>query len=487
VEAIVRDSRAGLPQVLLGDDSTPRTVQPGTASVHHGHLFRVRYANDKDGGDSWTCNAAHILVLKLFSEPMVQRQEDAAAESDAWEARWIELEAGVDDAPELGQRSWRPVEQRKNGFASALDAESFLHTLSSSSSSSTSPLHFECTVRDFLSLPTAMQRRCVMYQPDVVQFPPPGLPLHARLQSALADVGHATTLVTPELLRQTARRLGVYLSAAALERSHSVPSSLVQPALVECFSAAAPDAILHNLLSSYDVQPLLARKRIPHALLQDSLEVRTALLTGLLDSADECEESCSATGSVYVLRSSHHEFLLDARHLMRGLGYSAGSVLPSSRGGHAHGTPRAAFELRVCVDALSRVLEFQSFPAPKLPRATQAAARCTSFDLTPCGVGAFFGFQLDGNQRALLSDYTVTHNSQIQAEPYHLKTPYKKHPLLLDGGFISCWKHVVKEGGGQRALWKGFGTCAARAFPANAAGFLAYEMGLRLLRDIDVA
>src|SRR4051812_6745802 len=101
VEDIVRDSRAGLPQVLLGDDSTPRTVQPGTASVHHGHLFRVRYADDKDGQDSWTCNATHILVLKLFSEPMVQRQENAATESDAWEARWIELEAGGDDAPEL--------------------------------------------------------------------------------------------------------------------------------------------------------------------------------------------------------------------------------------------------------------------------------------------------------------------------------------------------------------------------------------------------
>jgi solute carrier family 25 carnitine/acylcarnitine transporter 20/29 len=71
--------------------------------------------------------------------------------------------------------------------------------------------------------------------------------------------------------------------------------------------------------------------------------------------------------------------------------------------------------------------------------------------------------------------------SQIQAEPYDLKTPYKKNPYLLDGGFFSCWRQTVQTEG-HRALWRGFGTCAARAFPANAAGFLAYELGLSMLR-----
>lgn len=62
---------------------------------------------------------------------------------------------------------------------------------------------------------------------------------------------------------------------------------------------------------------------------------------------------------------------------------------------------------------------------------------------------------------------------------------FKKHPFLFDGGFISCWKMTVAAGG-YKALWKGFGTCAARAFPANAAGFLAYEWGLEQIRDAEV-
>lgn len=74
--------------------------------------------------------------------------------------------------------------------------------------------------------------------------------------------------------------------------------------------------------------------------------------------------------------------------------------------------------------------------------------------------------------------------SQIQAEPYDVRTPYKKNPYLFDGGFISAWKQTVRAGG-HKALWRGFGTCAARAFPANAAGFLAYEFSLNMIRDLD--
>lgn len=71
--------------------------------------------------------------------------------------------------------------------------------------------------------------------------------------------------------------------------------------------------------------------------------------------------------------------------------------------------------------------------------------------------------------------------SQIQAEPYHIKTPYPKNKYLFDGGFFSCWKLTVQQHG-YKALWRGFGPCAARAFPANAAGFMAYETALKVIK-----
>jgi len=74
--------------------------------------------------------------------------------------------------------------------------------------------------------------------------------------------------------------------------------------------------------------------------------------------------------------------------------------------------------------------------------------------------------------------------SQIQAEPYDRKTPYKKNPYLFDGGFISCWRHTVKTHG-HRELWRGFLPCIARAFPANGAAFYAYEIALKFLKKMD--
>ena len=78
-------------------------------------------------------------------------------------------------------------------------------------------------------------------------------------------------------------------------------------------------------------------------------------------------------------------------------------------------------------------------------------------------------------------DYVKT---QIQSEPYNLRSPWRKHPILFDGGFIDCWKRTVKTQG-HKALWKGFPVCIARAFPANGAGFLAYEGTLKIMQRWD--
>eukprot|EP00455_Lapot_gusevi_P031054 TRINITY_DN3352_c0_g1_i3.p1 TRINITY_DN3352_c0_g1~~TRINITY_DN3352_c0_g1_i3.p1 ORF type:complete len:387 (+),score=61.16 TRINITY_DN3352_c0_g1_i3:77-1162(+) len=58
---------------------------------------------------------------------------------------------------------------------------------------------------------------------------------------------------------------------------------------------------------------------------------------------------------------------------------------------------------------------------------------------------------------------------------------YARHRWLPDGGFIDCWRKIVRKEG-YRGLWTGFGACVVRAFPANAAGFVTYEVVLRCLR-----
>jgi len=69
--------------------------------------------------------------------------------------------------------------------------------------------------------------------------------------------------------------------------------------------------------------------------------------------------------------------------------------------------------------------------------------------------------------------------SRIQVQP----KLYPPHRLLrFDGGFVSCAQQIRREGG-FRGFWVGFGPCAARAMPANAVGFLVYELTARMLKD----
>jgi solute carrier family 25 (mitochondrial carnitine/acylcarnitine transporter), member 20/29 len=50
------------------------------------------------------------------------------------------------------------------------------------------------------------------------------------------------------------------------------------------------------------------------------------------------------------------------------------------------------------------------------------------------------------------------------------------------GGILDCYNQIrAKEG--LHGLYKGFAPCLARAFPANAVAFLAYENAMTLLQS----
>jgi Mitochondrial carrier protein len=72
--------------------------------------------------------------------------------------------------------------------------------------------------------------------------------------------------------------------------------------------------------------------------------------------------------------------------------------------------------------------------------------------------------------------------SRIQIQPEGKKPRYK--PMFFDGGSINCAREIYRASG-IRGFFVGFGPCVARALPANAAGFLTYELVSRVLRSDD--
>ncbi|CDZ98472.1 carnitine acyl carnitine carrier [Phaffia rhodozyma] len=66
----------------------------------------------------------------------------------------------------------------------------------------------------------------------------------------------------------------------------------------------------------------------------------------------------------------------------------------------------------------------------------------------------------------------------IAIPPDTIKSRLQSAPHGTYSGFVDCAKKLVAADG-VKALWKGFGPAMSRAFPANAATFLGYELAVK--------
>lgn len=71
----------------------------------------------------------------------------------------------------------------------------------------------------------------------------------------------------------------------------------------------------------------------------------------------------------------------------------------------------------------------------------------------------------------------------IAIPPDTIKSRLQSAPHGTYSGFVDCLAKTVKADG-VKALWKGFGPAMGRAFPANAATFLGYELAMSAMNSV---
>jgi hypothetical protein len=151
---------------------------------------------------------------------------------------------------------------------------------------------------------------------------------------------------------------------------------------------------------------------LPHALLTETPLLRTHLLAGLVDGAGvlRSDDPCAVQ-----LPSTNDAFLRQTQHLCRGLGLQASAVQPTA-------SAPALFQLRIRGVDLHQLPLCLDWKRPAASKTTSTVepfdyddARCFAFRVQSAGSGDYFGFEVDGNRRFLLSDFTVTHNTSTIA------------------------------------------------------------------------
>lgn len=380
--------------LLMGPDSQPRQVLGVTRGV--GPLFKICPTI----GDPWVCNDAHILTL-------VHTQSD-----DVFDIPLKELTGG----PRIRRNLSKPYTWRK------YDKTSWRTT------------H---PVEEFKQF----------FPPDGVTFPqairPEVSPYFLGLwygdgTKDLESV--AVTTMDPEVVDA--------LEAEAFQHGLTVRKG-TNPrcptyTLTQGRTGGAPNVLLDKIRQLFG-----DGARLPLSYLTGTRETRLAFLAGLLDSDGHY------SNGVFDFIQKKKAWSNDVCFLARSLGFRA--TMSKALKSAYRGEPGEVY-WRVCLSgALSeiptRINRKRAHPRPALRRNVATLdsrgvrrmphVNRTSIKISPIGEGEYAGFELDGDGRFLLGDFTVTHNTSVAlaiAETIGVKRSLVMcPPHLLDG-----WKEQVE-------------------------------------------
>lgn len=166
---------------------------------------------------------------------------------------------------------------------------------------------------------------------------------------------------------------------------------------------------------------LLNNKHIPHDYKCNSREIRLALLAGIIDS-DGTLSKPGEKGLDICLKSE--KLMDDIIYLCRSLGYVCYKTCTK-----ASGESKDETYYRTCIEGINKY-EIPVLLERKKPISKSLVKNSLNYGITvkSIGIGEYYGFEIDGNRRFVLGDFTVTHNTVMAL---YLGSALKAKTLVL--------------------------------------------------------
>lgn len=179
---------------------------------------------------------------------------------------------------------------------------------------------------------------------------------------------------------------------------------------IEYTIAKEKNGMEKNFMTKFlEDENLLFNKHVPKSFLCNTRSVRLQVLAGLLDSDGHYE----ITNKVYEFVNKSKQLFDDFVFLCRSLGYACNGG-PCQKYCWYNGEKREGTYYRCNVSGNDMdEIPVLCFRKKAEKRIQIKDPLITGIKIEPMGVGEYCGFQIDGNRRFLLGDFTVTHNTQI--------------------------------------------------------------------------
>lgn len=190
--------------------------------------------------------------------------------------------------------------------------------------------------------------------------------------------------------------------------------------------------IFMNFLRDYNI---INNKHIPTHYKCNSSVKQLELLAGIIDSDGHYHDNC------YEITQKSEKLLDDIIYLAKSLGFSANKrmVKKSCQNGFV-GT---YYTVNICGEGLEKI-------PVKCPRKKgnkrELLRDCLKYRISvkPIGIDDYYGFEIDGNRRFVLGDYTVTHNTVMGLKIISILS--KKTLILVHKEFLmNQWIERIAE------------------------------------------
>lgn len=162
----------------------------------------------------------------------------------------------------------------------------------------------------------------------------------------------------------------------------------------------------NKFLTFLQESKLIGNKHIPDIYKYNSRDVQLGVLAGIIDSDGSLNANC------YDLILVNEKLMDDVIYLCRSLGFSAYKTICTktcTNGTHGPSTG-TYFRTMIHGKGLDKIPVILS-RKKATPRQQIKNSLVTGIKIEPIDVDEYYGFEIDGNKRFLLGDFTVTHNT----------------------------------------------------------------------------
>ena len=376
---MVQDIQVG--EILMGDDSTQRTV----LALGNGRDTMYKVTNVK--GESYVVNSEHILCLKYSNSKRINNDK----KSKRFRVNWFnhkDIKINIKDFY-YNKKDKNVILEEANRFLNDLKEEQIC----------------DIPIKKYLKLSKSMKNSLKGYSVSI-EFEEKELDFDPYIIGLwLGDGSHDGTRITNQdstiihYLKNNLQKYNCYLQYQNTEYGYRINGNGSNTTLSNCF---------FNTLRKYD---LIKNKHIPHIYKCNSRENRLKLLAGLLDS-DGHLLKCKA-GYEFSQGLEHEQIIDDIIYLCRSLGFACYKNKKQTTWTHK-GIKNHGEAWRICISGKG----IENIPV-LCPR-KKANPRQQIKDVLVSGIKVeelpednYYGFMIDGNNRFLLGNFIVTHNSSI--------------------------------------------------------------------------